>query len=173
MSIKRIIYLHGLESQQGGPKVDFLSDKGYVFAPEMDYKNNPDLFKDVLEEVKELGTPDLIIGSSMGGYFAYKLASYFEGVEVLLFNPALNSVSRSIEIKNIVKGPYEVGGTIYFGLKDKVVESDDTHEYLKENEEEVNFWFEWGENIGHQVPLYIFRDIYNKYLKTHFIDEKF
>ena len=68
MSIKKIIYLHGLESHQGGPKVDLLSDKGYVFAPEMDYKNNPDLFKDVLEEVKELGTPDLIIGSSMGGY---------------------------------------------------------------------------------------------------------
>ena len=55
MSLKKIVYLHGLESQQGGQKVDYLSDKGYVFAPEMPYKQNPDLFQDTLEEIKELG----------------------------------------------------------------------------------------------------------------------
>jgi predicted esterase YcpF (UPF0227 family) len=36
--MKRIIYLHGLESEPGGPKVSFLAEKGMVYAPAMDYE---------------------------------------------------------------------------------------------------------------------------------------
>ena len=88
-------YLHGLESPVGGPKVDFLhsvADK--VYAPKMDY-NHPEMFSSLLKLAK-YNKPDLIIGSSMGGYFADALGSHLD-VEVLLFNPALHS--RSIDIK--------------------------------------------------------------------------
>ena len=47
-----IIYLHGLGSNQGGEKVSFLSDKGYVFAPEMEYNHNENLFEELLNEIK-------------------------------------------------------------------------------------------------------------------------
>ena len=35
--MKKIVYLHGLESKAGGPKVDFLATKGMVYAPEINY----------------------------------------------------------------------------------------------------------------------------------------
>jgi len=163
MSVKKIIYLHGLESQQGGQKVDYLSNEGYVFAPEMDYKNNKNLFKDVLEEIKELGKPDLIIGSSIGGYFAYMLASYFKNVEVILFNPALKN--RNIELKNIIKGKHKVKGTIALSEKDRVIDPKSTLEYLEEIGEIDNFKIEEMTNIGHQVPIYSFCSIYDKHNK--------
>ena len=37
--MKKVLYLHGLESKQGGPKVDFLAKEFCVYAPEMDYKD--------------------------------------------------------------------------------------------------------------------------------------
>ena len=161
--MKQIIYLHGLESQQGGQKVEYLSDKGYVFAPEMDYKLNPDLFQEILEEIKELGEPDLIIGSSMGGYFAYMLASHFENVEVILFNPALKE--RSVEFRNIVKGKHKVKGTLALSENDRVVDPKVTLQHLDEIGELENFKIEEMKNIGHQVPIYSFRGIYNKHNK--------
>tara|TARA_R110002020_G_scaffold54126_2_gene151155 strand:+ start:266 stop:751 length:486 start_codon:yes stop_codon:yes gene_type:complete len=161
--MKQIIYLHGLESQQGGQKVEYLSDKGYVFAPEMDYKLNPDLFQEILEEIKELGEPDLIIGSSMGGYFAYMLASHFENVEVILFNPALKE--RSVEFRNVTKGKYKVKGTLALSEKDRVVDPKVTLQHLDEIGELENFKIEEMKNIGHQVPIYSFRGIYNKHSK--------
>ena len=38
--IKKIVYLHGLESKAGGPKVDFLATKGLVYAPEINFKTS-------------------------------------------------------------------------------------------------------------------------------------
>ena len=87
--MKKIIYLHGLESEPGGPKVSFLAEKGMVYAPEMNYES-----LNLHEFIYTLGMPDLIIGSSMGGYVADIIGSHL-GVDVLLFNPALHS--RSIE----------------------------------------------------------------------------
>lgn len=163
MSIKKIIYLHGLESQQGGQKVDYLGNEGYVFAPEMGYKFNPHLFQETLEEIKELGEPDLIIGYSMGGYFAYMLASHFENVEVILFNPALKE--RSVKFKNVIKGKHEVKGIIALSEKDRVIDPKVTLQYLDEIGELDNFKIEELKNIGHQVPIYSFRSIYNKHNK--------
>ena len=91
--MKKVLYLHGLESKQGGPKVEFLANMFITHAPAMDYKNHK-AFGELYRKVTKEGKPDLIIGSSMGGYFADALASHF-GIEVLLFNPALHS--RSIE----------------------------------------------------------------------------
>lgn len=163
MSVKKIVYLHGLESPQGGPKVDWLNNLGYVFAPEMSYKLNKDLFQDTLEEIKELGEPDLIIGSSMGGYFAYMLASHFENAEVILFNPALKE--RSVEFRNVIKGKYKVKGTIALSEKDRVIDPKITLETLGEIGEIDNFKIEELINIGHQVPIYSFTGIYNKHNK--------
>ena len=43
MRKNKILYLHGLESPQGGPKVDFLTTQCFVHAPEMDYTRH-DIF---------------------------------------------------------------------------------------------------------------------------------
>ena len=89
----KVTYLHGLESKQGGPKVDWLeSHFEEVWAPGMNYRENPHLFEEILSQIE--GT-DLIIGSSMGGWFAYLLGTR-TGIPTILFNPAV--VDRSIAL---------------------------------------------------------------------------
>ena len=87
--MKKIVYLHGLKSAQGGEKVSFLTEENFVYAPKMNYKD-PTTFKNVLDKITKFKS-DLIIGSRMGGYFAYMFSSYLE-IPVLLFNPALHMI---------------------------------------------------------------------------------
>ena len=149
----KVWYLHGLESDPGGPKVDFLNEvAAEVFAPAMDYKNHK-AFGELYRKVTKEGKPDLIIGSSMGGYFADALASHF-GIEVLLFNPALHS--RSIE-RNLPYGNINCKKTFVVGTEDDVINPKLTKALadLSAN------WIEI-EGMGHRTTLNVFKDIYNK-----------
>ena len=115
--MKKIVYLHGLESEPGGTKVSFLATKGAVYAPAMDYKT-----LDLDEFIYTLGMPDLIIGSSMGGYVADIIGSRL-GVDVLLFNPALHS--REIDPRyEYYSNQYE--RTIILGTEDDVIDPERT-----------------------------------------------
>mgnify|MGYP003656088385 FL=1 len=91
--MKKVVYLHGLESKQNCLKVHYLREIGFeVLNPKMDYKDK-NCFVNTQHQIQEF-QPDLIIGSSMGGYFAWFMGKYFE-VPVVLLNPALHS--RSFE----------------------------------------------------------------------------
>lgn len=152
--MREIVYLHGLESNQGGPKVDFLTTKGFVYAPAIDYKNlTYNDFYDLLFHVDE---DTLIIGSSAGGYLADIIASH-KGCTALLFNPALHS--RSIKIDPDIKYGYSYSDKIIvLGEEDKVIDPITTKAMLDGTER-----VEIVEGMGHQIPLDIFIDIYNKY----------
>ena len=50
--MKKVLYLHGLESDQGGPKVDYLSSKYLVCAPKLDYKD-PNCFQNIHKSLSE------------------------------------------------------------------------------------------------------------------------
>lgn len=151
--MKNILYLHGLESEQGGTKVSFLSTKGMVYAPEMNYET-----LDLDEFIETLGMPDLIIGSSMGGYIADIIGSRL-GVDVLLFNPALHSREIDLEYE-YYNNPYK--RTIILGTEDNVVDPELTK----------NLWSVYGyvptfdeiEGMGHRTPLDVFINMYNKYV---------
>ena len=81
-----VLYLHGLESKPTGPKMRYLKDRfENDYAPEIDYEH-PDAFEEILdlciaEEV------DMMIGSSMGGFFAYAIGPTL-GTPVIMFNQA-------------------------------------------------------------------------------------
>jgi len=146
-------YLHGLESKAGGPKVDFLNEVAdEVFAPAMDYTNHR-LFGELYRKIVKEGKPDLIIGSSMGGYFADAIASHFD-IEVLLFNPALHS--RSIEI-NLPYGETNWDRNFVVGTDDDVIDPKATRVY----KDLAKSWTEI-EGMGHRTTLNVFKDIYNK-----------
>ena len=152
--MKKIVYLHGLESEAGGPKVSFLAEKGTVYAPKIDYKT-----LDLNEFILSLGMPDLIIGSSMGGYVADIIGSQL-GVDVLLFNPALHS--RSIDTNYKVNyGTETYKRTIILGTKDDIINPEETKMlwpvgYNKAKFEEI-------EGMGHRTPLDVFINMYNKH----------
>ena len=159
--MKRILYLHGLESAQGGKKVDFLANKGYVYAPEMDYTRK-DLFPFLMKVVDEF-KPDIIIGSSMGGYLAYVLGGLFK-IPLLVFNPALHSRKFNPIIPDFVKKHYPSKMTVVLGEEDTIISADGTLRYITDhmagNVTEITV--ECVETMGHRTTLSVFSDMYNK-----------
>jgi hypothetical protein len=158
---KRVLYLHGLESSNIGDKIDFLSKKAIVLSPPIDYhKSN---IEDELMSMIESFQPNLIIGSSMGGYMGILLANYYN-IDCLVFNPAIHS--RSIEPcvnilgRNISKDFIPV---IVLGMDDSVVDPIKTVNILKH----LDFYcdIEKMNGLGHRIPLNVFIDIYDKYIK--------
>ncbi len=151
----KVWYFHGLESEAGGPKVDFLKEVATeVYAPEMDYTRHK-LFGELFRKITKEGAPDLIIGSSMGGFFADALASHF-GIDTILLNPALHS--RTI----IKKLPYgnEFGSiNVSLGSEDKVIDPYKTIPLLQDRGTE--FKLTLGSH-GHRTPVNVFKDIYNE-----------
>lgn len=150
-----IVYLHGLEARHTGEKVDWLKSKfDQVWAPQMDYRN-PKLYKETFNEIKKL-KPDYIIGSSMGGWFAFLIGSQL-GIPTILFNPALQN--RSFDPKVDMTGMKSGIHNIFFGKNDDVVIPSETQETLKSKKGKFNIdWY----NGGHRVPFDIFRDSIKK-----------
>jgi uncharacterized protein len=97
--MKKILYLHGLETRQGGRKVGFLSKDNYVHAPKIDYTRK-DIFPFLIQIMDDF-KPDLIIGSSMGGYAAYILSGFY-GTPIIAFNPALHSRKFDLNLPSLL-----------------------------------------------------------------------
>ena len=158
--MKRVLYLHGLESKPGGSKVKYLNDRFMCYAPAMDYESN-ELFEEMIDlcATEEF---DLIIGSSMGGYFAHQLATHFEDTEVMLFNPAVHS--RSFEPYGVTNGEFSVHGHVVLGLKDDVINPTRTYNMVGS----LSFYDGLSvipvEHMGHRVPLPMFVDIMERFV---------
>ena len=159
----KILYLHGLESKVGGPKVEYLESLGHeVDAPDMcwDVGGNFVSIADHIAYQKEQF--DLIIGSSMGGYFAYELGKHVD-IPVLLLNPALHS--RSIEPRveklheDLAADPLVFLGV---GANDDVINYEKTLEIL---DDEARCFFRpnyFKGNHGHQTPLDFFQKVFDQ-----------
>jgi uncharacterized protein len=156
----KILYLHGLESSVGGPKVEYLESLGHkVHAPEMcwDVGGN---FVSIADHCAYEDDFDLIIGSSMGGYFAYELGKIFD-IPVLLLNPALHS--RSIEPRvekvheDLAADPLVFLGV---GANDDVINYEKTLDIL---DEEAGCFFRgnyWKGDHGHRTPIDFFQKVF-------------
>jgi hypothetical protein len=122
-----------------------------VYAPAMDYRN-PEMFRTVLEHLQSHPV-DLLVGSSMGGYFAHCISS-ITGIETLLFNPAVHS--RSMEPQNVMCGNKTPLQSLVLGKRDAIINLDFTLDYFIEDNTsfpiEINI-----EDMGHRVPADIFR----------------
>ena len=158
---KKILYLHGLESSNVCDKVDFLKERCNVLAPAIDYRRD-DIEAFLLDQINSF-RPDLIIGSSMGGFAGLALANRF-GIDCIAFNPAIHS--RSFE-PNFITLPYDdmrygFNPVVILGLEDDVIDPAKTEDILEEVLDVCQF--ERIEGLGHRIPLNIFVDIYNKYV---------
>ena len=150
--MKKVLYLHGLESKQGGPKVDFLTKEFCVYAPEMDYKD-PELNIKMFFTMQDF-QPDLIIGSSMGGYVADILAQKY-GVPAILFNPAVHNRSFDPTIEPLIEGEQadlQKKKIVVLGKNDEVIPPYLTKIMFEGNRKYTII----EEEMGHQTPLSIF-----------------
>jgi hypothetical protein len=160
--MKKILYLHGLESSNVCDKVDFLKERAEVLAPSIDYRKSN--IEEELMYMVESFSPDLIIGSSMGGYCGLLLANYYN-LDCVVFNPAIHS--RPIE-PNLKVLPYEdihYGNSplVILGLEDDVIDPSISCKIFNSSDFEGDIVEIKG--MSHRIPLDIFVDIYNKYIK--------
>ena len=91
--MKKVVYFHGLESKQGGVKVDLLTRHFLSYAPSMNYEDQA-IWKTTLKNVQKI-EPYYIIGSSMGGLMAFH-SGYQLNCKLLLFNPAFERKDKYI-----------------------------------------------------------------------------
>ena len=159
--MKNVLYLHGLESSNVGDKVDFLKSKANVVAPAMDY-SDPSL-EEKLFYIVEKFQPDLIIGSSMGGFVGMLLANYY-GIDCLVFNPAIHSRPMEPNLNKLISSNIYLSfvPVVVLGLEDEVINPDKS-EYMLE---QADFYcdIEKVEGLGHRIPFDVIVDIYNKYV---------
>ena len=156
-----ILYLHGLESSAGGPKVEYLRMVGnLVTAPEMDYKD-PEQYQKICDIILNsyMEEPiDLIIGSSMGGYFAYHLGKQYD-IPMLLLNPALHSRTFEPVITSI--GEYDPLIFLGVGEYDDVIDYTETLNILDTNVGESFFRGNyWKGDHGHKTPIEFFQKVF-------------
>ena len=152
----KIIFLHGLESTNKSSKVRVMRSLGHdVVAPEMDYKTNPDLFQTTLSLIKDF-QPELIVGSSMGGYFAYHLGTHFNA-NLLLLNPALPRRSFNPEVLSDGKEKPNIWALL--GSNDIVVPPDANRSILERLGAKITV----GDH-GHRTPKDVFEAFFNEVL---------
>ena len=160
--MKKILYLHGLESSNVCDKVDFMHERANVLAPSIDYhKSN---IEEELMYMVESFQPDLIIGSSMGGHAGLMLANYYN-IDAIVFNPAIHSRSFDPALERLAaKEPnFNFQPVVILGMEDDVINPLITKEIL----DDALFYcdVEEVEGLGHRVSFDVFVNIYNKYVK--------
>lgn len=142
----KVAFFHGLESSPKSEKNSALNREfDGVYAPPMDYKD-PGLFERVLRDIKR-DQPDLLIGSSMGGWFAYCIST-LTGIPTLLFNPAFQGRTMEPEIRIGNKSSNHV---IVFGKADDLIIPAATIDWISRNGIGDFDWY-W-ESHGHRTPI--------------------
>ena len=68
----KILYLHGYKARPNYQRIGYLQELGHeVIAPYIKYDNEPNIMLELLED-----DYDMVIGSSLGAYVGFYLASY-------------------------------------------------------------------------------------------------
>lgn len=151
-----ILYIHGLDSKLSDEKRTILEKYGKVYAPDLNYYNDPNAIESILNYYPEVEI-NTVIGSSMGGFAGYHVSNALN-LPALLFNPAV--VKRSVH-QNI---PKEIDShnslkQIVLGQQDDVVNPADTLMFLSENFNPVtNFYLRLVPQNGHNIPIPLFEE---------------
>lgn len=151
-----ILYLHGLDSKLSPEKREILEKYGKVFAPDLDYYQNPNAIETLLEMYADADI-NTVIGSSMGGFAAYHVSNALFR-PALLFNPALKkrSVPQYIPSENNSHNNLK---QIVIGQKDDVVSPADTLSFLSEDLSPVtNIYLHLVPRLGHRIPVELFEE---------------
>ena len=92
----------------------------------------------------------MIIGSSMGGYFACAISSQL-GTPIIAFNPALHS--RAFDPYGVSMGEKAFDGVCVLGMDDDVIDPIVTYEMLKTHDNGGKIAIIPIEGMGHQIPF--------------------
>jgi hypothetical protein len=125
----KVAYLHGFGNRGPGKKNTWLHKnfKG-VYDPQIDYTEKS-IYMNILLDIKKFN-PDFIIGSSMGGYFAYNIAKQLD-IPALLFNPAIHTRSYQPDMTGMQEFHELPKMTFILGIRDAVINPIKTMKLVK------------------------------------------
>ncbi|QTV05117.1 hypothetical protein [Faecalibacter bovis] len=158
------IYLHGYQGYVTDEKKNFLGNYGTIYAPNIDYDNEPEILYSLYDQFKDKNL-DFVSGTSLGGLLIYHLALLLE-VPCLVLNPAvtvLDQVKKYIPNKAWELKPKS---QIYVlvGLKDEIVNSDLQLDFFNKINLETNkVTLCINEDLGHFIPLEDFELAFNEF----------
>ena len=150
-----ILYLHGLDSSLSIEKRKILESFRIVHAPQIDYRKEEKSIENLLYDYNDKNI-SIVIGSSMGGFLSYYIATELQ-VPALLFNPALAYRSVHQEIPKISKSSSNFK-YIVLGAKDKTVKPKDTLEFIANSIGKDNYNLNIRQDLEHRIPASIFQE---------------
>lgn len=150
----KIAYLHGLESSidSSSLKIIWLKENfDQIYAPTIKY-HNKESFTSIIAHIKK-HKPDYIVGSSMGGYFAYLIGATLE-IPTILFNPAV--IGRSFDPVVDDSNLKETIHNVFLGKTDEVINGAHVKSYFSRlGKGEFTYT---AYNGGHRVSAAVFID---------------
>jgi pimeloyl-ACP methyl ester carboxylesterase len=147
----KILYLHGLDGLLSQEKKEVLERYFEIVAPQLDYRNTPDMF-DKLSRLFVSEKFDAVIGNSMGGCFAYYLSLTYS-VPALCFNPALGYRPLEIALPELKHATNPL--VFVIGGKDTVVPATDNFNWIRQNPN-PHFVLKWYNEMEHRVDISTF-----------------
>ncbi|MBU2928288.1 YqiA/YcfP family alpha/beta fold hydrolase [Winogradskyella psychrotolerans] len=151
-----ILYIHGLNGSLSPEKRSILEQYGVVYAPSIDYENQPSVISNISADFSAHDI-NVVIGSSMGGFTGYYISNGYQ-CPALLFNPALAKRSVYQEIPEI-DNKKSILKYIVLGTEDDVVNPADTLQFLAST---ISYNPEYNihlrNDLAHRIPIPIFED---------------
>ena len=163
----KILFLHGLESKLNAPKRKVLEQYGTVQAPDLEYKSDPNIIPKMQQHIAEW-QPDVLIGSSMGGFTGFFLAQ-MTGIPALLYNPAVLSGRRYQIVPENLPAHFNAPVQIILGGIDPLVPPEATLDFLKTHyPNEKHFHIKTIPEMAHRIPFEVFELEGNAFFKEYF-----
>ncbi len=163
----KILFFHGLESKLNAPKRKVLEQYGTVQAPDLEYKSDPNIIPKMQQHIVEW-QPDVLIGSSMGGFTGFFLAQ-MTGVPALLYNPAVLSGRRYQIVPENLPPHFTAPVQIILGGKDPIVLSSSTRLFLRTHyRTEDHFHVKTIADMAHRIPFDVFEMETHAFFKEYF-----
>jgi len=153
-----ILYLHGLDSSLNDEKRSVLEGFGTVFAPTIDYRNNPNTIEQLCK-IYATHDPEInvVIGSSMGGFAGYYISDTLNR-PALLFNPALAYRSVEQEVSKHANQSLRLKHII-LGAKDEVINPSGTLQFLSKTlGTNTEYRIHLRQELAHRIPVAIFKE---------------
>ena len=160
------IYLHGYQGYVTQEKKSFLDQIGEIYAPNIDYDQNPTIINDLFEQFKDQNL-DFVAGTSLGGILVYHLAILLD-VPCFLLNPAVTALDQ---IKQFIPSQafekeYDAKMMVITGMKDEIVSPKQQISFFeKKYSNSSQLFIIQDVNLGHFVPYDTFEDSFETFFK--------
>jgi predicted esterase YcpF (UPF0227 family) len=163
----RVIYFQGWKEIFSDAKYKILLKFGDdVYYPEINYQNSKNLINFFSNDIHGSEIPTLIVGGSLGGYFAYHVSNII-CCPALIFNPTFYFKNGGDIRPNVISSSNpDQQKQFIISLKDEYLDVKRTLKFFKEcnfDENKIKIY----EDLDHQIPLDVFENDFSEFRENY------